>query len=81
MIVLDTVNELHWAVDPRTHPIRIVVERLLGENSDWFGPSDDELDSSSWKWKWGRGERGKDQKRSLPPPVPEEEDCLVCSIS
>lgn len=36
-INLDTVNELRWNVDARTHPIRVIVERLLGEESDWFG--------------------------------------------
>jgi len=71
MIILDTVNELHWAVDPRTHVIKVIVERLLGGNSDWFGSVDDEPSGAGW------GRSKKKKNRSLPTPRPEEEDCMA----
>ena len=76
IILLDTVKELGWGVDPRTHPINVIIDRLLGPKSEWFGPaveaSRGEVNESGWGW-WGC----KHKKHSLPEPILEEEDCLV----
>jgi hypothetical protein len=39
-MVFDTVNELKWSVDVRTHPILNVIERILdgGDKNEWFKP-------------------------------------------
>jgi len=90
-ILLDTVNELKWGVDPRTHPINVIIDRLLGPKSEWFGPDDDEESGSAeydqdedeegeencCGWGWGRWRWRKGKKRALPEPVREEEDCLA----
>jgi len=77
-ILLDTVNELGWGVDPRTHVINVIIDRLLGPKSEWFGPPDeesqDDVDESGWPWGWWKC---KHKKRSLPEPISEEEDCLA----
>lgn len=78
------------------------MERLLGEDSEWFGKDEDQdqapsstssspslhgttqeesnvrkgnsVEDCRW-WPWGKD--CKKEKLKLPPPVPEEEDCLV----
>ncbi|KAL6308615.1 Alpha/Beta hydrolase protein [Sparassis latifolia] len=62
-LLYDTVSKLKWAVDVRTHGIKVVIDRLL--SSDW--DSDDDKQP-----KDGRGKR-----RNVPELV-DEHDCVDC---
>ncbi|KAF5358483.1 hypothetical protein D9756_001345 [Leucocoprinus leucothites] len=92
-VVFDTVGELGWFVDVRTHVIRVVINRILEDWSvDW---SDDDGDNKeidrrrSW-WSrikrrllwWLRGEDTKallgEKKRRDVPMAKVEEDCVDC---
>ncbi|KDQ50269.1 hypothetical protein JAAARDRAFT_42266 [Jaapia argillacea MUCL 33604] len=64
VIKYDTVSKLNWGVDVRTHPIRVVIERLLAE--DWEPAPKDGKEGD---------ERGKGKQ--VPEPI-EEEDCVDC---
>ena len=44
VIRYDTVTQLGWGVDVRTHGIKVIVERLLA--SDWDGGDDDGKNST-----------------------------------
>lgn len=48
-IIYDTVSELHWSVDIRTHGIQVVIEQIL--NTDWS----DRIGKKGW---WGRKSEG-----------------------
>ena len=36
-IIYDTVSQWNWSVDVRTHPIRVIIDKLLAE--DWDVPA------------------------------------------
>jgi putative lipase involved disintegration of autophagic bodies len=38
----DTVTKLGWKVDIRTHPVKVIIERLL--NEDWHSLTADSID-------------------------------------
>lgn len=74
VIQFDTVQKLSWSVDVRTHPIRVVLERLLGDKAEWrykeTEPADDTI-RSMW-WPWGKG-GDKPEPEGLPDARPAEE--------
>lgn len=87
-IVYDTVSDLHWSVDIRTHGIVVVIEQLL--NADW---SDRTGKTGTKKGWWGRKGQGLvlepgiqsaknvegflEDKIEVPAPK-REEDCVEC---
>jgi lipase ATG15 len=84
-IVYDTVSQLHWSVDIRTHGIVVIIEQLL--NVDW---SEHTGTKKGW---WGRRGKGVhlesgaqlgegvknlfEDRVEVPAPKPEE-DCVEC---
>ncbi|KAG9126719.1 putative lipase atg15 [Ceratobasidium sp. 392] len=86
-IVYDTITELHWSADIRTHGIVVIIEQLL--NADWS-----ERTGKTKKGWWGRGkaqgmvwesdsearlllDEGEGERVEVPAPKPEE-DCVEC---
>jgi len=69
--VWDTINELGWASDIRNHGIRILVDKLLAKDGEWYNKK---------KKKLVDGVVMMDDdgpQRSLPEAKPEEGDCLA----
>ncbi|GAA5821306.1 hypothetical protein JCM11251_004561 [Rhodosporidiobolus azoricus] len=70
-ILYDTVGRLHWSVDIRTHPIHVIIERLLVE--DWGVEKPDAMGvlktATSWAgkqvkgWGWWPGSGGGKKKK------------------
>jgi hypothetical protein len=59
VILYDTVAILGWSVDVRTHGIKVVVDRLLADDSDWMAKHEESQGLlSMFNWGWG----GKKQK-------------------
>jgi putative lipase involved disintegration of autophagic bodies len=63
----DTVHRWDWAVDIRTHGIRVIVEKLLGEdwNEDAEVPpliDEDEECVDCYNWEFGDFEKGGKHK-------------------
>lgn len=92
-IVYDTVNQLNWSVDIRTHSIAQIIERVL--KPDWdesaksrSAPKSD-LRRSWWHIGWGRKKPGEEtggddeerpptrSKTNVPRAMPEE-GCIDC---
>ncbi|KAG8764242.1 putative lipase atg15 [Ceratobasidium sp. 423] len=87
-IVYDTVTELHWSVDIRTHGIVVVIEQLL--SADWSERTGKSNGKKGW---WGRkaqvllqeptrsrlieGINTFEDRVEVPVPKPEE-DCVEC---
>ncbi|OCH86209.1 alpha/beta-hydrolase [Obba rivulosa] len=65
VIRYDTVSKLGWAVDIRTHGIRVVIERLL--SGEW---EEDKQDSK-------RADKGKTGNHTVPG-LTDEQDCVDC---
>ncbi|KIJ63381.1 hypothetical protein HYDPIDRAFT_41212 [Hydnomerulius pinastri MD-312] len=86
----DTVTKLGWSVDIRTHPIRNIIERLLGEELEWGeeppagddeSGDDEDISSSGWGWWGGKGDDKDKEKKKVRVAVPEakeEVDCVDC---
>lgn len=62
-ILYDTVQRLGWGVRIGNHGIRVVVERILGDNADWKAEFNGEVEEGEgeeeglWgvlRWGWGR---------------------------
>jgi hypothetical protein len=86
VILYDTVQKLGWSVDVRNHGIRVVVDRLLGEDADWkaefnedneVAEEEDEDEDKTFgifRWGWGRGKKspkeGDKGKRFREVPLP-----------
>ncbi|KAH7924667.1 alpha/beta-hydrolase [Leucogyrophana mollusca] len=58
----DTVSKLQWSVDVRTHPIKVIIEKLLAEDWNWEPANDTGINGTG---------------RAVPMLV-EEEDCMDC---
>ncbi|GAA96888.1 uncharacterized protein L969DRAFT_17732 [Mixia osmundae IAM 14324] len=84
-VVYDTVGELGWSVDIRTHSIGQVIDKLL--RPDWDIQTEEvHLDSERSFWRsfwpgWGRRGNGSEgdhkQSQGVPKPVTEH-DCVDC---
>ncbi|CCO30398.1 Putative lipase ATG15 [Rhizoctonia solani AG-1 IB] len=88
-IIYDTVTELHWSVDIRTHGIVVIIEQLLA--ADWS----ERIGKSNGKKRWwGRKPQGLlelpafsrlvegidtslEDRVEVPAPKPED-DCVEC---
>jgi len=94
VILYDTVGQLGWSVDVRNHPIKVVIDKVLSDDSAYRvqnGKEDASLLTNIIRWGWrrrkGSDEDGKDPETSLPEvPLPrpahevegEEGVCTVC---
>lgn len=65
VILYDTVQKLKWSVDARTHGIKVVVEKLLADDSEWRTKDVETRDEetqrvlSMFNWGWGRKKHEK----------------------
>ncbi|ELU43775.1 lipase [Rhizoctonia solani AG-1 IA] len=90
-IIYDTVTELHWSADIRTHGIVVVIEQLLA--ADWSEQTGKSNNKKGW---WGRKPQALLQSSThrrlsedigtsledrveVPTPKPED-DCVECYI-
>jgi len=66
-IVYDTVTRLKWAVDIRTHPLKVVIEQIL--SLDWeVPPADIEEDCvECYAWEFGDFKDKNATLKALPP--------------
>ncbi|CAE6444148.1 unnamed protein product [Rhizoctonia solani] len=88
-IIYDSVTELHWSVDIRTHGIVVIIEQLLA--ADWSDKTGKTGNKKGW---WGRKPQGLlehhtqtrliegtdasfEDRVEVPTPKPEE-DCVEC---
>ena len=66
VILYDTVQKLNWSVNARNHGIKVVVDKLLADDSEWMTTTtttttkDEETQEalSMFNWGWGRKKRG-----------------------
>ena len=72
-ILYDTVGELGWSVDVRTHPISQIIEKVLIPGWD-AKPS-----TNWWKWPWGGSGKEPDKGKSHVPKARKEEGCFECT--
>ena len=85
-IVYDTVGQLGWAVDVRTHSIRSVIEYLLIET--WVPRKKVAGNGKGWGWWPGKGKKPDDREEEPDmrsgkeghgvPEAGSEEDCIDC---
>ncbi|KAF8758721.1 Lipase (class 3) [Rhizoctonia solani] len=90
-IIYDTVTELHWSADIRTHGIVVVIEQLLA--ADWSEQTGKSNNKKGW---WGRKPQALlqspthrrlsedigtslEDRVEVPTPKPED-DCVECYI-
>lgn len=82
----DTVGKLNWAVDIRTHPIKIVIDSVLIPNWDPTSPNCAKKTTFPLRWPWS-GKDGEEEepcddkkpKSSVPEASPQacdEGDCF-----
>ena len=78
VILYDTVQKLKWSDDARTHGIKVVVDKILADDSEWNSKKDEEARGegtqgvlSSFNWGWGRKKpgntRGDEPDEEVPP--------------
>ena len=70
VILYDTVQQLKWSVDARNHGIKVVVDKLLADDSEWSSRTKDEETQgvlSMFNWGWGRKKRGNTRDEEVPP--------------
>ena len=60
VILYDTVAKLDWSVDVRTHGIKVVVDRLLADDSDWMAAYEESQRLLSM-FNWGRGRKKQER--------------------
>ena len=86
VILYDTVQKLGWSVDIRNHAIKVVLDRLFGEDAEWkpeFNEDTDKgeegetlLDAMRWGFGWPGKKSQKPDKdnprhlREVPPARP-----------
>lgn len=78
-IVYDTVGELGWSVDVRTHRINAVIDNILVEN--WAAPKERVEVRRGWGWWPGSGGKEEPETGGKGIGVPEakpDEDCIDC---
>jgi hypothetical protein len=94
VILYDTVQKLKWSVDSRTHGIKVVVDKILADDSEWNTKKDEEIRGdetqgllSKFNWGWGRKkpENTTDDPGEEVPPARSaievegvEGECTVC---
>ena len=84
VILYDTVQKLGWSVNARNHGIKVVVDNLLADDSQWRTTKDKETQEvlSMSNWGWGRKRDTIDD--DVPPPKSAVEvegtdgECTVC---
>ncbi|KAF8602716.1 alpha/beta-hydrolase [Ceratobasidium sp. AG-I] len=85
-IIYDTISELHWSADVRTHGIVVVIEQLL--NADWSDRIGKKETNKGWSGRKGQGmitesdERlpGLEEERIEVPSPKSEDDCVECYV-
>ena len=96
VILYDTVQKLKWSVDSRTHGIKVVVDKLLADESEWNSKKSEETRGeetqgvlSMFNWGWGRKKPGNtenDSDEEVPPVRSAIEvegvdgECTVCLL-
>ena len=68
VILYDTVQKLKWSVDARNHGIKVVVDKLLANDSEWVikaGETTTQGVLSMFNWGWGRNKKSTDEE--VPP--------------
>ncbi|KAF9528233.1 Alpha/Beta hydrolase protein [Crepidotus variabilis] len=73
VILYDTVSKLGWSVDARSHPIKVVIDRLLSENADWKPEFNSESEDGKearrqhgWGWIPWPGKKHEDDPKEEP---------------
>ena len=68
VILYDTVQELKWSVNARNHGIKVVVDNLLADDSEWVTRDRKTQEVlSMFNWGWGRKKRGNTEDDEVPP--------------
>jgi hypothetical protein len=96
VILYDTVQKLKWSVNARNHGIKVIVDKLLADDSEWTTTttttSKDEEETqgvlmSLFNWGWGRKKPGNtrdDEEVPLAKSAIEVEgnegECIVCLL-
>ena len=83
VVLYDTVRKLGWFVDARTHEIRVVVDRLLADDSEWR-TKDEATTPEMLSMFWGRKKPGNVTDEEVPAAKSAievegiEGECTVC---
>lgn len=84
VVLYDTVQKLKWSVNARNHGIRVVVDSLLADDSEWQTKSQETQGVPHINWGWGRKKRGNVTDEEVPPARSAVEvegtdgECTVC---
>ena len=94
VILYDTVQKLKWSVNARNHGIKVVVDKLLADDSEWRTKIQEENQETTTtrgmlsmiNWPWGGGTKpGNDTTYEEVPPAKSaievegtEGECTVC---
>ena len=88
VILYDTVQKLQWSVNARNHGIKVVVDKLLADDSEWTTRNRESQEKvlGMFNWGWGRKKkRGDTRDNEEVPPVKSaievegiEGECTVC---
>ena len=73
VILYDTVGQLGWSVDVRNHPIKVVIDKVLSDDSPYRvhgGKGDTTFLTNLIRWGWRR-RKGSDEEDTDPEPLPE----------
>ncbi|KAF8802959.1 alpha/beta-hydrolase [Phlegmacium glaucopus] len=55
VVLYDTVQKLGWSVNVRNHGIKVIVDQLLADDSEWSTKDEGtQGDLSMFNWGWGR---------------------------
>ena len=86
VVLYDTVRKLGWSVDIRNHGIKVIVDKLLADDSQWRSKDAETQEVlSMFQWGWGRKKKsGNVTDEEVPPAKSAVEvegidgECTVC---
>lgn len=84
VVLYDTVQKLGWSVHISNHGIKVVVDKLLADDSEWSTKVEETRGMvSMFNWGWGR-KKQRNVTDEVPPPKSAievegvEGECTVC---
>src|ERR1700761_7708185 len=87
VVLYDTVKELGWSVDIRNHGIKLVVDKLLADDSQWATKAKESQGvPSTFNWGWGHKKQANKTDEEVPRAKNAIEvegvdgECMVCCL-
>jgi len=87
VVLYDTVQKLGWSVNVRNHGIKVVVDKLLADDSQWKTKGEETQGVlSMFNWGWGRKTPANATDEAVPQAKSAievegvEGECMVCRL-